>query len=389
MSGCSVCFSPSLQDLGGRRLPALTGAVGQLMGRLVAAEAELRSLRAKMGGPPTEDVGVPSGPGPMRGQEWLLGPLARCLHSKEAALQDCLAALETLAPPGAEPPALETLVLHLCQRLKERDQALERHLADGASARAQDQRELTRLRETLRDKDADLGRLVAALRAGEQTVHALREMLEQKELEQGQLSSLCAVAQDAWCQQDQTRALALQEKEELVAALQAALTSSTKDMEVLAESLEGPSPGLLQRLREQEGLLAEALAERARLGAAMETRLQEALAAQAAAEQQLQDQLRGCTQALAERAQEAGALRGRLAQQAGALAEGATALAWCQAELAQVRGLLEERDQALLVLGLACGGSALPLPRPQLAPESPPTGDGTGLKLMGALWGMG
>lgn len=60
----------------------------------------------------------------------------------------------------------------------------------------------------------------------------LRETLEQKELERGQLASLCAMAQDAWRRQDQTRALALKEMEELVAALQAALASSTKDLEV-------------------------------------------------------------------------------------------------------------------------------------------------------------
>ncbi|XP_026517608.2 rootletin-like, partial [Terrapene carolina triunguis] len=176
---------------------------------------------------------------------------------------------------------------------------------------------------------------------------ALRETLEQKELERAQLASLCAMAQDAWRRQDQTRALALKELEELVAALHAALASSTKDLEVLAESLAAPAPALLQRLQEQEGLLAEALAARARLAAEMEARLQGALAAQAAAEQQLQDQMRGCTQALAERAREAGALRGRLARQEGALAEGAAALVRCQAELVRLRRLLEERDDAL------------------------------------------
>ncbi|XP_065420116.1 uncharacterized protein LOC135974888 isoform X4 [Chrysemys picta bellii] len=288
-------------------------------------------------------------------------------------MKDCLAALESLAPPGS-------LVPHLCGRLKERDEALERTLADHF---LELERERSRLQGALRDKDRDLGRLAAALRTGEQTLHALRETLEQKELERTQLASLCAMAQDAWRRQDQTRALALKEMQELVAALQAALASSTKDLElfplgpvlirtsvatvcphlsslcpwagavyptvalspqVLAESPAAPAPALLQRLQEQEGLLAEALAERARLAAEMEARLQGALAA---AEQQLQDQMHGCTQALAKRAREAGALRGRLARQEGALAEGADALVRCRAELARLRGLLEERDDAL------------------------------------------
>ncbi|CAM4639680.1 unnamed protein product [Lepidochelys olivacea] len=335
-----------VKTLGGRRLRCQ-----ELTGRLAAAEEELRSLRAKTGGWAPEDAGVPpepgEGPGPGRSRERLLGALVRCLHSKEAALQDCLAALESLAPPGAEPPAPESLVRHLCGRLKDRDQALERTLADHSLALEQEQQERGRLQGALQDQDRELGRLAAALRTGERTLHALRETLEQKELESGQLASLCAMAQDTWRRQDQTRALALKEMEELVAALQAALASSTKDLEVLAASLDAPGPGLLQRLQEQERLLAEALAQRARLAAEMEARLQGALAAQAAAEQQLQGQLRGCTQALAGRAREAAALRGRLARQEGALAERAAALVQCRGELARLRGLLEERDHAL------------------------------------------
>ncbi|XP_050776854.1 uncharacterized protein LOC127033094 [Gopherus flavomarginatus] len=263
----------------------LTGAVEGLTGRLAATEEKLRSLQGKTGGWAPEDAGIPSAPEEGPSREGLLGVLAQCLHSKEAALQDCLAALESLAPPGAEPPAPESLAPHLCRRLKERDQVLERILADHFLERG-------RLQGALRDKDQDLGQLAAALRTGEQTLHALRETLEQKELERAQLASLCAMAQDAWRRQDQTRALALKEMEELVAALQAALASSNKDLEVLAESRAAPAPvpapALLQRLREQEGLLAEALAARARLAAEMEARLQGALAAQVAAEQQLQ-----------------------------------------------------------------------------------------------------
>ncbi|XP_039372990.1 uncharacterized protein LOC120392337 [Mauremys reevesii] len=302
--------SLGVQAVGGRRLRRreLPGAVEGLTGRLAAAEEELRSLRGNTGGWAPEDAGVPPAPGEGPSREGLLGVLAQCLHSKEAALQPGPAggraarptepahragsargppAPRSLAPPGAEPPAPRSRAPHLCRRQKERDQELERLLADHVLERA---RERGRLQGALRDKDRDLGRLAAALRTGEQTLHALRETLEQKELERAQLASLCAVAQDAWRQQDQTRALAQKELEELVAALQAALASSTKDLEVLAEALAAPAPApaLLQRLQEQEGLLAEALAARARLAAEMEARLQGALAAQAAAEQQLQ-----------------------------------------------------------------------------------------------------
>ncbi|XP_030398918.1 uncharacterized protein LOC115640297 [Gopherus evgoodei] len=262
-----------VQALGGHQLRRreLTGAVEGLTGRLAATEEKLRSLQAKTGGWAPEDAGVPSAPEEGPSREGLLGVLAQCLHSKEAALQDCLAALESLASPGAEPPAPESLAPHLCRRLKERDQVLERILADHF---LELERERGRLQGALRDKDRDLGQLAAALRTGEQTLHALRETLEQKELERAQLASLCAMAQDTWRRQDQSRALALKEMEELVAALQAALASSNRDLEVLAESRAAPAPALLQRLREQEGLLAEALAARAQLAAEMEAQLQ-------------------------------------------------------------------------------------------------------------------
>lgn len=61
---------------------------------------------------------------------------------------------------------------------------------------------------------------------------ALCEVLHQKDREIQRLESLSTSARGSWQQRDQTLLLALKEKEALIKALQEALTSSTKDVEV-------------------------------------------------------------------------------------------------------------------------------------------------------------
>ena len=66
------------------------------------------------------------------------------------------------------------------------------------------------------------------------SLQALREVLRQKDEETQRLESLCTSTRESWHQQEQTLLLALKEKEALVKALQGALSSSTKDVEVAA-----------------------------------------------------------------------------------------------------------------------------------------------------------
>ncbi|XP_077187031.1 uncharacterized protein LOC143834255 [Paroedura picta] len=326
----------------------LQDAFENLKARLDTAEEELRNFRENRGKDLSQEAGVPPKKA-ASSQEQLIQQLTRSLHSKEGVLQDCLVLLQSLGSPGVPPFMSEALVKQMAQRLRERDQALEKTLSSHFLALESQQRELGHLREAMKDKDADLARLNAALRTGEETLHALREVLHRKDQEIQRLESLCASTRDSWQQRDQTLLLTLKEKEALVTALQGALASSNKDVEALANSFASSdfAPGLLQRIQEKEDLLAQALAEQERIRAQWQRHLQVAEEAAANRERGLQEQLCRHSQNARERARETEELRRRLAEAEAQLAKGAVALARCQSELAGLRALGEEKDCVL------------------------------------------
>ncbi|XP_015686275.1 myomegalin-like, partial [Protobothrops mucrosquamatus] len=104
-------------------------------------------------------------------QEQLILQLTRCLQSKEEVLQDCLVILSSLRSPGVNAPKVETLIKQMAQRLKDRDQALEKTLSSHFLALEFVHRQLRHLQEALKDKDADLARLNTSLRTEEETMH--------------------------------------------------------------------------------------------------------------------------------------------------------------------------------------------------------------------------
>nr|XP_056700577.1 kinectin-like [Euleptes europaea] len=325
------------QDLG--------DAFGNLKARLEAAEEELRSFRENRGEDSSQEVGTPPKKA-MSSQERLIQQLTRSLHSKEGVLQDCLVLLQSLGSPGGQPFMSEALVKQMAQRLKERDQALEKTLSSHFSVLESQQRELQHLQEAMKDKDTDLARLNSALRTGEDTLHALREVLHQKDQEIRRLESLCASTRECWQQHDQTLLLTLKEKEALVTALQGALTSSNKDVEALANSFTSSdfAPGLLQRIQEKEDLLAQALADQEQIQAQWQRRLQVVEEAAANREKELQEQLCRHSQEARERAQETEKLRRLLAEAEAELAKGAAVLEDCQSELARLHAVGDEKD---------------------------------------------
>ncbi|XP_053151523.1 centrosome-associated protein CEP250-like isoform X2 [Hemicordylus capensis] len=330
----------------------LQGAFKNLKERLEAAEEELRNFQGKQGEASSQEAGIPLEKAVSSSQERLIRQLTRCLQSKEGVLQDCLVMLQSLGAPGVKPSGLEAMIKQMAQRLKKRDQILEKTLSSHFLVLESLHRELRHLQEALKDKDTDLARLNTALRTGEETLHALREVLHQNDQEIQRLESLYASTRDSWQQHDQTLLLALTDKDALIKALQEALTSSTKDVEALANSLSSPdfAPGLLQRIQEKEDLLIQALAEQERIRALWQQRLQVMEDAAAAREQELQEQLRRHSQDALQRAQEMGMLRRCLAQAETELAQGALALEECRSELAQLREAEDEKDQALEVL---------------------------------------
>ncbi|XP_042305044.1 sodium channel and clathrin linker 1-like isoform X1 [Sceloporus undulatus] len=320
----------------------LQGAFDNLKERLKAAEEELGSFQEKGKEAACQEKTAGS-------QERLIHQLTRCLQSKEKVLQDYLVILQSLGSPGTKPSVLEVLVKQMAQRLKDRDQALEKILSSHFSALESVHREVKHLQEALKDKDADLARLHTALHTGEETLHALREVLHQKDQEIQRLESLCASTRESCNQRDQTFLLTLKEKETLIKALQEALTSSNKDVEVLANSLNSPdfASGLLQRIHEKEDLLAQSLADQEQMQAQWQRRLQATEEAAATQEQELQTRLCQYGKDAQQRAQETEKLRRRLAQTEAELAQGAAALVEHHTKMALLQQMGEMKDRAL------------------------------------------
>uniref|UniRef100_A0ABM5FHL9 Uncharacterized protein isoform X1 n=1 Tax=Pogona vitticeps TaxID=103695 RepID=A0ABM5FHL9_9SAUR len=324
----------------------LSGAFDNLKERLKVAEEELQNFQKKEA--TIEVAGVPLEK-TASSQERLLHQLTKCLQSKEGALQDCLVALQSLGSPGIKPSMLEALVKQMAQRLKERDQAFEKASSSHFLALESVHREVRHLQEALKDKDADLARLNRALCTGEETLHALREVLRQKDEETQRLESLCTLTRESWRQQEQTLLLALKEKEALVKALQGALSSSTKDVEALANSLGSQdfAPGMLQQIQEKEDLLAEALAEQDQIITRWQRRLQEMKDGASAREQELREQLQQRSQDARAQAQEMEQLRRRLAQAEAKAAQGAVTLEEHRRQLAVLKEVGDMKDRTL------------------------------------------
>ncbi|KAJ7317379.1 hypothetical protein JRQ81_003541 [Phrynocephalus forsythii] len=266
-------------------------------------------------------------------------------QEKAQEAPDSLVILQSLGSPGAKPSMLEALLKQMARRLKERDQVLET-LSSHLLALESVHREVRHLQEALKDKDADLARLNSALRTGEDTLHALHAVLQQKNQDIQRLESLCASTHESWRQREQTLLLTLKEKEALVKALQEALTSSTKDVEALANSLSSPdfAPGLLQRIQEKEDLLGQALAGQEQIIAQWQRRLQETEDDFALC---FQEQLRQRSQDAREQAQEMEQLRRRLVQAEAKLAQGAVTLEEHQRQLAMLKEVADAKDRLL------------------------------------------
>ncbi|XP_034277345.2 uncharacterized protein LOC117667843 isoform X1 [Pantherophis guttatus] len=294
---------------------------------LETAQGQLKSFQEKQGEASNQEAGFPLEEA-MNHQEQLIHQLTRCLQSKEEVLQDCLVILLSLGSPGVNASKLETLIKQMALRLKDRDQALEKTQSNHFLALESVHRQLRHLQEALKDKDADLAQLNTSLRTEEETMHALRELLNQKEREIHRLESLCTSTQEFWQLQGQTLVFTLKEKETLIKALQEALTSSTKDVEALANSLSSSdlAPALLQQIQEKEDLLAQSLAEQARLQAEWQRQLQVVEDAASAREHKLQEQLRQQSQDAKERGQDTAQLRRLLAQAEAKLSQGAVLL---------------------------------------------------------------
>ncbi|XP_069491116.1 TATA element modulatory factor-like isoform X2 [Ambystoma mexicanum] len=297
--------------------------------------------------------------------ESLIRRLTESLHSKEGLLQDCVGLLKTLRF-GNEPltDVKGALIEKLQQRLKERDQALQRAADDKFSALELKEEEAERLRQALREKDRDVARLTDVLRKNEEMIRALRDVLQLNEVATPKLEAMYKSLQQASQERDELRIYALQEKDSMIASLQEALVSSNKDVEALADSLIGqgldssqapPSSSsklLVSQLQEKERLLLRAQEEKSQQSSVHQQEAQKLLAKVASQEAVLKEQLQDFNQALASQSQEAKDLRQRLVAKEQELSkrksQDSAASQERTSELSRLYCLLDEKDHTIM-----------------------------------------
>uniref|UniRef100_H3A4B8 Uncharacterized protein n=1 Tax=Latimeria chalumnae TaxID=7897 RepID=H3A4B8_LATCH len=172
-------------------------------------------------------------------QERRVAQLVESLHRKEVLLQDLFDAMEQLKRGGSPAVATDSMIHKLRQQLKERDKALEAAADEKFRAMEEKEEEILQLRLALREKDRDVSRLAEVLRYNEETISALSDVIGQKDMALQRLEEACCSLQGAARGWDETQLRTLREKDELIASLQGALASCSKDMEALKDSLIG------------------------------------------------------------------------------------------------------------------------------------------------------
>lgn len=293
-------------------------AVRQLRGQLEQAQAQIRTLQEQLEDGATHSVGASKTPAPtsLISKEWhesqaeavLIDSLGDRLHSTERIAQECFALLQRLSLGASSPTELrDSLIEKLQERLKERDEAIERAAEAKFSELKAMEREVQSLRQTAREKDRDLARLATVLQSNEDTIHALRWELSQREGALRERQSLLEREREAWTHRDTLQTGLLAERETLLSTLQGALESSQRDVQALSESVigqglegAGAAAQLANQLQEKEAMLGQVLREQKEQSDAHWQEVKQLLTALESRENIIQEQSAQHSQALSQ-----------------------------------------------------------------------------------------
>ncbi|XP_067829934.1 uncharacterized protein si:ch73-95l15.5 [Heptranchias perlo] len=349
----------------------LQQTVGQLREQLEAARTQITTLESKREESVASDqelslqskgsLGERSYD-PQR-QHRMVQRLACELHSKEQLLQECVQLFKQLTSGSRCVADVEAdMIEKLRVRLKDRDEALERAADEKFSAIEEKEAEVQCLRLALREKDHDVSRLSQVLIHNEEMINMLNHTLKQKDTAVGQLETLCKSTKQVCGQREEKRVIALQEKDSLIAQLQAALQNSTKDVEALTDSLlsqgltDGPdTPArLCQQLKDKERLLSQVLAEQTHRSADHERLVEELLNNVDNKDQVIKEMSDRHRETLARQVQEIHVINQQLAARDKEIGKWAklesTAAQEQFTELAHLKALLDDKDQMILKL---------------------------------------
>ncbi|KAM8849374.1 myomegalin isoform 3-T3 [Spinachia spinachia] len=226
-------------------------------------------------------------------KEMSITQLKHSLQDKEEQLQEYS---EMLDSTGSAKPR-DALLEKLKERIKDRDRALERSIDDKFRCVEEREGQVRRLQLALREKERDLERLRCILSNNEETITSLDALVRGKDLELEQAAE--AYRNLLWLKQqsEERERNTLREKDAIISQLQAALQTHSLEAQDLTATLVarvqgGPTEvveGLKARLALKEKLFQELIADRSRQSDEHQAQVQEMLDTLGSKDQYLQD----------------------------------------------------------------------------------------------------
>ncbi|KAM3604183.1 uncharacterized protein V6R79_007437 [Siganus canaliculatus] len=219
--------------------------------------------------------------------------LKHSLQDKERQLQEYS---EMLDSTGSSKPR-DTLLEKLRERIKDRDRALERSIDEKFRCVEEREDQVRRLQLALREKERDLERLRCILSSNEETITSLDGLVRGKELELEQAAEAYRNLQWLKQQSEEKERNTLREKDAIISQLQAALQTRSQEAQSLTAALiarvqAGPTEvieELKARLTLKEKLFQELLSDRSRQSSEHQAQVQDMLNTLSSKDQYLQD----------------------------------------------------------------------------------------------------
>ncbi|XP_070764419.1 myomegalin [Enoplosus armatus] len=223
-------------------------------------------------------------------REKTIRELKTSLWTKEQLIEDC----ELLEDPKDK---RDSLLQKLRQRIKERDRALERAVDEKFRCVEEKEEETRRLQLLLREKERDLERQRCVLANNEETITSLEVLGRGKAL---QLEQVCDAWRNVQRQQqdgEDRQSRILRERDAIISQLQAALHARTQEAQdlrcsILAQIQSAPSDVLEElkvRLQLKDRLFQEVLADRTRQSQEHQEQVHDLLGTITSRDQYIQD----------------------------------------------------------------------------------------------------
>ncbi|XP_017277709.1 myomegalin isoform X3 [Kryptolebias marmoratus] len=254
----------------------------------------------------------------MEDKDRLIEQAKHSLQDKELQLQEYSEMMESTKSSKPRDVLLEKLR----ERIKERDRALERSIDDKFRCLEERDGQLRRLQLALREKERDLERLRCILSNNEETITSLDALVRSKELELEQAAEAYRNLQ--WLKQksEEEEKNTLREKDAIINQLQAALQTRSQEMQDLTAALvarvhAGPTEvveELKSRLALKEKLFQELLSDRSHQTNEHQAQVQDLLNTLSSKDQYLQDYSYRLSLVISERTGQQQELRRQLAQ---------------------------------------------------------------------------